>query len=372
MPFPVDDNFTDHPKLEQFAREPAVWAKAVALWVAANCYARRMQRERPDRPALHGFVPTTALARMVPFRDAEAIARRLTEKPAGFESGLFVVAEGGFRIHDFDAYGDPPADELAVESGQTLSEKRRAAGRAGAARRWQPHSKPPDLPFESDSKIDGKPDSKTGFATVLSSVGGGLGGGSPSSPSNSEIKETNARARDGKTDSKRDGKTALPLVPMADALDLFSECRKRNGLGIAPVHSKNYREAESLCEQLQVLAADRNEPWQETLEEILTNFERDDFARSARLALGVLVKDLGKWLGAPVASSPEAYDAARSALVPQIDALENQIRRLKSSREGEHAGDEIAELEAKRDGLAAELAAANPSLAVAARRRRVG
>lgn len=174
---------------------------------------------------------------------------------------------------------------------------------------------------------------------------------------------------------KRDPREArpLPLVPMDDAFAMVSECRKRNGFGAATLHHGNYREAEALCEQLKSLAADRNEPWEATLSEILGNFERDDFARSSRLALGVLVKDLGKWIGdALVGGSQEAYDAARARIGPQIDELDTKIRRLKSSREGEHAGDEIAELEAKRDELAAELARANPSFAVAASRRRTG
>lgn len=56
------------------------------------------------------------------------------------DAALWLPAHGGFQINDFLDY-NPPAEQVKRER-RELSEKRRAAGRKGAEKRWQTDGKP--------------------------------------------------------------------------------------------------------------------------------------------------------------------------------------------------------------------------------------
>lgn len=70
------------------------------------------------------------------------------------ETGWWVEVDGGYQIHNFHRYSTRQSDQPPGANTQGLSEKRRAAGAAGAAKRWQTDGKP-------EMANDGKPDGKS-------------------------------------------------------------------------------------------------------------------------------------------------------------------------------------------------------------------
>lgn len=71
-------------------------------------------------------------------------------------TGWWVAVDGGYQIHNFARYSTRQGDAPQKSAPSNLSEKRRAAGAAGAAKRWQTDGKPG---MANDGKSDGKPDS---------------------------------------------------------------------------------------------------------------------------------------------------------------------------------------------------------------------
>jgi len=71
-------------------------------------------------------------------------------------TGWWTEVDGGYQIHNFHRYSTRQSEQATHPSTHELSEKRRAAGAAGAAKRWQSDGKPE---MANDGKPDGKPDS---------------------------------------------------------------------------------------------------------------------------------------------------------------------------------------------------------------------
>lgn len=111
----VDDAFYDHPKFLGLSHAD------IGRWLTALAWCNRNTTD--------GRVPAVALARLG--IDADDVAVLV-------ERGLWSKDDDGWRVHDYAAYQPTRDDALSLHS------KRAAAGRKGAAQRWQ----------------DGKPDSK--------------------------------------------------------------------------------------------------------------------------------------------------------------------------------------------------------------------
>ena len=101
---------------------------AAGFWMLAGTWSRDNRT--------NGFVPRTALRQIAPdCRNPERVAARLVSAkltPEG--AGLFEPVEGGWRIHDFAAYG--PAERKGQLSPEEISQIRREAGAKGLASRW--------------------------------------------------------------------------------------------------------------------------------------------------------------------------------------------------------------------------------------------
>ena len=156
--FKLDDNSYDHPKIEQAGNE------AYGVWCRAGGYCSKHHTD--------GFIPEAkalALGR-------KSLWIRL-EKAIGFgSSGMVEKVENGWQIHDFLEY-NPSAEEIKANA-DGISQHRVKAGKLGAAKRWAGHSK------------NGKPDGKVAMLLL--------------------------DGKNGKRDSKRDGKPMAPSRPDPD------------------------------------------------------------------------------------------------------------------------------------------------------------
>lgn len=101
----VDEGMTEHPKVAQLSDA------AFRVYVESLCYCNRNLTD--------GFVPTTIAHQRTKKRAAELVT-----------AGVWDIAPGGYQIHDFHDYQPTKAEVLE------LREKRSAAGRAGAGKRW--------------------------------------------------------------------------------------------------------------------------------------------------------------------------------------------------------------------------------------------
>jgi len=131
----ISDDFMQHPKVLGLS------PRAVALWLEAMCYAARHLTD--------GLVRPKVLAALR-YRTAAAELRH---------AGLWDAVPGGDQIHDYHDY-QPARDEVQNHRAE-LSEKRRAAGKRGAHRRWQTawqtDSKPIANAWQTDGNGHGKP-----------------------------------------------------------------------------------------------------------------------------------------------------------------------------------------------------------------------
>jgi len=125
----IDDQFTDHEKVVGLS------LAAKGLWLCGLVYSARRLTD--------GFVSEDVVAREC--YNAESDSLTWTELSNELvNAGLWERAERGFQIHDYLEY-NPSKAQVQAER-MTLSEKRAAAGKAGAAARWQAdgnsHGKP--------------------------------------------------------------------------------------------------------------------------------------------------------------------------------------------------------------------------------------
>lgn len=89
--FKVDDNFYDHPKVDELSLE------AVGLWTLCGTYSAKQLTD--------GFIPARRALRM---GGTERAVREL------IEAGLWLTVDGGFQFHDWDAY-QPTKDKVERE-----------------------------------------------------------------------------------------------------------------------------------------------------------------------------------------------------------------------------------------------------------------
>lgn len=129
--FKVDDQLAFHPKAV------AAGNAAMGLWVRAGAYAS-------------AHLTDGKIAK----RMATAMATDMAEVMALVEAGLWTEVEDGYQIHDWDDW--QPDAETERQRRRELSEKRKAAGRKGAASRWGQES-----PDGKNGKSDGKSHNKS-------------------------------------------------------------------------------------------------------------------------------------------------------------------------------------------------------------------
>ncbi len=113
--FKVDDHFWSHPKISDLSND------AISLWVRAGSYSAQHLTD--------GFIPDAVVRRQL-WSDKSA-AEELAE------SGLWVVAEGGFQFHDWLQYQPTAADtlskrEAARERVRKARERKRALAEDGS------------------------------------------------------------------------------------------------------------------------------------------------------------------------------------------------------------------------------------------------
>jgi hypothetical protein len=139
----VDDDFAAHPKLEQIEQRFGVdaLARAVLVWVAAGCYSAKYHTD--------GFVSTDRLGRLTALGSkADRAAKHLVDV------GLWEVAEGGFRFHDWTDY-QPSSSEIA-EAKRLKNERQKRWRRARAKQKAESESsylsrKPQDVDATQDA-----------------------------------------------------------------------------------------------------------------------------------------------------------------------------------------------------------------------------
>jgi len=110
----IDDQFYDSEKWD------GAPAESVGLWVAAIAWCNRND-DRAD--AAEGIIPTFKLQSLVKVRNFKATVADMVARRALYE------VDGGYQIHDYCEYQQ-------TEKVRAIRDKRREAGRKGAAKRW--------------------------------------------------------------------------------------------------------------------------------------------------------------------------------------------------------------------------------------------
>mgnify|MGYP001592831097 FL=1 len=93
----VDDGFPLHPKIMRLWDRPQLYAEAVSLWLAANCWSNKHSTD--------GLIPAATLPALVPFDPAPAAAA------LAVECKLWRRTKRGFVFHDFAAYNPTRAQK---------------------------------------------------------------------------------------------------------------------------------------------------------------------------------------------------------------------------------------------------------------------
>jgi len=323
----VDNGFPEHPKLEQLVGEPSKWAKAVALWLAASCYARRQQQLKPERPELHGWIPESKLQMLVPFRDAKRIAALLATAPPGFEHGLFEREGTGYRIHDFAEYGPPELRQQAPQSGtapsiptedraEDIRRKRRAAGKKGAKSRWQ--------------SANGKPSVANGKS--MANATGADGKVPPPSPPNNPPNPANsvsapvAPARD--SHSKTDGTAGEQPTPFELVERGFQAFRKRVTGRTWKRGFRDYAHVEAAAEALQAEAESSGVNLEQLIEQSLRQFGAEERAKEQGYPFGWWANDPLRYLPKTPTAAAGAPPAQESD--PELGPLYQRFAELKA------------------------------------------
>ena len=99
--FIVDDNFPEHPKLDELEADPDRWARAVAVWLTVGCHCSRNSTD--------GQISSERLVRATPLKEgALDVAKDLVS------IGLWEREGDRFRYHDWADY-QPTRAELEGE-----------------------------------------------------------------------------------------------------------------------------------------------------------------------------------------------------------------------------------------------------------------
>lgn len=107
----VDEHFYDHPKWHDAPGD------SIALWLASTAWCNR-------NDSTTGFIPESKTRGLVNVKRVASTLKDLCER------GAFHRVPGGYQIHDYEEYQQP-------EKVKEIASKRAAAGRKGAAHRWQ-------------------------------------------------------------------------------------------------------------------------------------------------------------------------------------------------------------------------------------------
>jgi hypothetical protein len=133
----VDDRLHDHPKVDSMLDADELrGAAALGLWVAGLSYCADHLTD--------GFVSTRAVRRVFPTHGDDLAAVLV-------EHGLWDVAEGGWQVRGYLDCNPSRVD--LTERRQEISEKRREAGRKGAAARWGAATPPAPSDDSADSEL---------------------------------------------------------------------------------------------------------------------------------------------------------------------------------------------------------------------------
>ncbi len=147
----IDDRFTEHPKVLLLSDA------ALAFWVKVSCWLQR-------NPKFAGFIPSALLPEIARKSRAEAddLALQLVNARAGglYDKGLWVVCEGGFRVHDWDEY-QPTPEEAEQRRTQRAEAGRLGGKRSGESRREASRSKNEADASESTKQNQSKREAKT-------------------------------------------------------------------------------------------------------------------------------------------------------------------------------------------------------------------
>ena len=113
-----DDEFYDHPKV--CALSPNLRDACITLFVFADCWSSKQLTD--------GFIPAPQIARLM----GKPVAKHAKEL---VRVALWEDAEGGWQVHDYLEYN--PSREESLQDRGYLHDVRSAAGKKGAASRWQ-------------------------------------------------------------------------------------------------------------------------------------------------------------------------------------------------------------------------------------------
>lgn len=127
--FKVDDNFYDHPKVDELP------VSAVGVWTLAGAYSARHLTD--------GFIPASRVSKLGGSED---------DTSALVSAGLWDEAEGGFQFHNWDEYQPTKSD---VESRRDYERDRKARQRRNKAGQFT----------ESEECPTGTPDGTTSGTT---------------------------------------------------------------------------------------------------------------------------------------------------------------------------------------------------------------
>jgi len=168
----IDDDLYDHPKVSELLEEPEGWG-ALGFWIAMLSWAHRHTRKRGKTP---GFLPRADVARM---------DRSQGIRFAGLlvKVGMWELAEGGWKIHDFDHF---------LPSEKKLSAQALNGAKGGLAKAANRRQREEDIATGQDELATGykklataKPSSSHALGTGIGSTStrgspiaeGGVGGG---------------------------------------------------------------------------------------------------------------------------------------------------------------------------------------------------
>lgn len=113
--FRVDDSFSDHAKVVAL-QESKHWKGAIALWTLAGSWTSKHERD--------GFVPSVMVRK---FGASPAEAEALVDV------GLWVVADEGYRFHDWAGCNPTRATLVERRNGTAERQRRHRAGNGNAS-----------------------------------------------------------------------------------------------------------------------------------------------------------------------------------------------------------------------------------------------
>ena len=173
----IDDGIYDHPKVTELLDEPEGWA-AFGFWTACLAWAHKHTRKPGKIPGYLSRRDVHRMDRSVGIRYAELLCK----------VNLWVPAEGGWQIHDFDQYLPKTATSAArAEAG------RRGGIRSGQVRATKAEKGSTELPDGSTELQNPSKPEASGEASGEANAGSGKG--SSKSEGSREVTVRESRAK---------------------------------------------------------------------------------------------------------------------------------------------------------------------------------